>query len=119
MQTQSKYSAIYNKRKIIYYKKIAIEGRLYLQIMMIRRSIHKAKVTKEYLAEEKDPNNESEMNTQKYDIIDMYVALVKDKDKTRPSELSEEEKKKNNSIRIRNTVSISRSVYKITTLVLS
>ena len=52
----------YKKQK--YYLKITLEGGFYPQAVMFWRYIHKTKVTKEPLVEDKDYNNENEMNTQ-------------------------------------------------------
>ena len=45
------------------------------------------------MAKDKDQNNESETNSQNKVISDMDSALVKYKDKTRPSEATEETKR--------------------------
>ena len=73
---------------------------------MIWSSIQKIKFTKKVLAKDKDQNNESETNSQNKVISDMDSALVKYKDKTRPSEATEETKKIKNPKRIRINESI-------------
>ena len=65
---------------------------MYSQVLSIRRSIQKTKVTKEPLVEDKGHNNENEMNTQNEDGNGMYSALVKEKYKTQPSESNEDTK---------------------------
>ena len=86
--------------------------------MSIRRSIQKTKVVKEPLAEDKYKNNENEINTQNEDVNDKDSYLVKTKDKTQAIGSTEDIKKvKIKSRRIRSTISFSRTVCKITTLV--
>ena len=60
---------------------------------MVWTSIPKTKVIKEALVEDQDQKNDSTMNDQNKDKNDMDIALVKDKDKTRPSETTEDTKK--------------------------
>ena len=72
--------------------KIALKGGLFSQVVMIQSSIQKTKLTEEASVEDEDPNNESEINTQNEDINDIDSPSVKDKDKTCPSEATEETK---------------------------
>ena len=59
---------------------------------MIRSSILKTKVTKEALVENQDEKNDSTMNDQNEDenYTDSALVKEKEKDKTRPSEVTEE-----------------------------
>ena len=61
---------------------------------MIRSSMMKTKVMRITLVEDKDQNNECSINTRNGDKNDMDNALVKEKDQTRPSEATEEIKRK-------------------------
>ena len=73
--------------------KIALEGVLYSQAVMIQCYFLKTKVTKENLVKDEDQNNEIEMNNQNGDINGTNSTSAKDKDKTRPSEATEETKR--------------------------
>ena len=97
-------------------KRVDLKGRLYSQVVRIRRCIQNNEFNKKPLVEDEDHNNYNEMNTKKKDGNYMYIDLVKDNDNTHPSK-STKDTKKIKSRRIRTTISFSMTVCKITILV--
>ena len=89
----------------MYYLKFSLEGGLYSQVVRICRSVNNTKFTNKPMVKDEYHNVDNEMNTKNEDGNDMVSDLVKDKDKTQPSETTEDTKKgKINSRRMITTI---------------